>query len=134
MEGAIVVREPAERAEAALQIAWLAPDVASLAALARPSSSSTWTTLRHDPGAVLLVLRCVEAPRFGSPDVFESPAILEAAQHFLSRPGPGFIYWGQRSVRPLYQTAITLARTAFRLAEYSGRADPDRAWCCGLLA
>jgi signal transduction histidine kinase len=45
-----------------------------------------------------------------------------------------FIDWQESRVRPLYEGCLTLARLCRRLAALSGRADPEQAWCCGLLA
>src|SRR5258708_5212601 len=74
-EGAAAVTEPAERecpapsrgnrdgcpvagalTHAATGLPWLAPAAASLTLLARQPATA-WPTVRHDPGALLLLLR-----------------------------------------------------------------------------
>jgi signal transduction histidine kinase len=147
MEGASAVREPAERArpaparasaedrlDAVAALAWLAPDGASLAALCRPVSPSTWDGLRHDPGAVLLALRHGHARQPWSPRSLASPALLEAALRHLDGPSSGFVDWDQPSVRPVYQAALRIAEAARLLAGRTGRADAEAAWTAGLLA
>ena len=63
------MREPAELcrsaseparpgiAAAVQELPWLAPGVSSLVALCRPITSATWSIIRSDPGALLLLLR-----------------------------------------------------------------------------
>ena len=43
--------------EAATQLPWLSPSAASLLALIREPAEPAWEFARHDPGAVLLILR-----------------------------------------------------------------------------
>ena len=47
--------------EAALDLPWIAPSVASLTALARFPLASVWPQVRTDPGIVLLAARLVDA-------------------------------------------------------------------------
>ena len=46
--------------EAAMDLPWLVPSVASLTMLARSPFASAWTQLRTDPGIVLLHARLME--------------------------------------------------------------------------
>jgi signal transduction histidine kinase len=147
------VREPPERlssaptregpAEAAVQLAWLAPDAVSLSALCRAPSPSPWSQVRHDPGAVLLLLRSAEPtsgidptsfpfPR-GSTRIHDPSCFLEALRLLALAPA-GFVDWNQPLIRDVYRTALHVARRAYHLAREVGRCDPEDAWVCGLLA
>src|SRR5262249_34336686 len=42
--------------------------------------------------------------------------------------------WSQEAVQPIYDACLTFARLTQRLAERTGRCDPEAAWTCGLLA
>jgi signal transduction histidine kinase len=140
MEGAIAVREPAERPawgdlpEASAQLVWLAPDVASLAALARPLSARTWPAIRHDPGAVLLVVRHDTGMPLASFAALGHPALLATARTYLEQSATGFVDWNIHPARCIYRGALATARAARRLSEQCGLGDPERAWVCGLLA
>jgi two-component system NtrC family sensor kinase len=142
------VRETAERAssaraEAVLRLAWLSPSAASLAVLGRPPTAATWPAIRRDPGAVLLVVRRSEVPWPGRSSsapppsfydaAFAQAALLDDALRLLDHPD-GFVDWNRPSVQPLYDACLTFARQAQRLAERTGRCDPEAAWTCGLLA
>jgi signal transduction histidine kinase len=122
--------------EAATHLPWLSPGAATLVALAQ---APAWELVRGDPGGVLLVVRQaapVLAPSGLSffPTLLHDAAVLEGAVRFLDRPGPGFADWTQEAIRPIYQASRTYARLAERLAEATGRCDPDNAWVAGLLA
>src|SRR5262245_19981238 len=119
--------------EAALHLPWLSPCAASLVALARAPTAETWSTVRCDPGCVLLLIR--HALPAGAPSrssfwvaLVRDPAPLEAALHRLQHPGPGFVNWGQPEGRAVYQFALTCARLASLLAERTDRCPPDNAW------
>jgi signal transduction histidine kinase len=137
------VSDPAKRAEAVLRLSWLSPCAASLAALARPPADSTWPAIRHDPGAVLLVVCHSEAPwpgrSFSAPPpsffatAFEQATPLEDTLRLLDQPN-GFVDWNRPAVRPVYDACLTFAHLARRLAERTGQCDPEAAWACGLLA
>jgi signal transduction histidine kinase len=149
------VRETAERAssaqaivcpapaDAVLRLAWLSPSAASLAVLGRPPTETTWPQVRHDPGAVLLVLRRCSLSQTGRgssapPLPFYTaalcdPLLAEDALAGLDRPG-GFVDWGRPEVRPVYEAGLSFARLARQLAVRIGRCDPEAAWACGLLA
>jgi two-component system, NtrC family, sensor kinase len=150
--GAITVRVSA-LGEAATELPWLSPCAASLLALARLPAAAAWAQARRDPGAVLLVLRQAAATLTSPslsffPSVLRDPAILEEAlrRHGKSRavaaPGlashetaaGGFVDWKHAELKPILDTALTYARRAERLAERTGRCDPENAWVAGLLA
>lgn len=137
------MREPAERpcsaaarpclAGAIDHLSWLAPSATSLAALARQPNAATWSTIRHDPGAVLLVLRCAGDKAFGSiPALCHDGAILELAAQHLDRPA--FVDWSSAPAAAIYRFALRSAGWATHLASKTTRADPEAAWVCGLLA
>ncbi len=133
--------------EAATQLPWLCPSAASLLALARLPSASAWAGTRDDPGAVLHILRqtarILVSPAISFfPAVLRDAAILQGAIHFLNRESetttqastPGIVDWNQPALQPIYHASIRYARTAQRLAELTGRCDPENAWVTGLLA
>lgn len=112
-------------------LTWLAPSASSLCALARPDP---WAGLRHDPAAVLLLLR--SAPAGGLP--FPLPhlhgtAPFTFALERIAGPARGGAGW-DGPLRSLHEPAWAMARLASALARRTGRADPLLAWCCGLLA
>jgi two-component system NtrC family sensor kinase len=135
--------------EAATQLPWLSPCTASLVALARAPAPAAWEMVRGDPGAVLLIVRqtaaslAVPALSF-FPALLRDPAILEGALRFLRAEAraatrepereAGFVDWQQPALRPIYDASMSYARLAYRLAQMTGRADPDNAWVGGLLA
>lgn len=126
--------------EAVTQLPWLCPRATSLLALAQPARPTAWVELRDDPAAVLLVLRSGAArpaaparPPFAA--LLRDPSILEGVLPRLAagQLTQGFIDWSQPLLQPIYQAAVTYAQAAHRLAELSGRCDPDTAWTAGLL-
>jgi two-component system, NtrC family, sensor kinase len=155
IEGAIEVRVPA-LGEAATQLPWLCPCAASLLALARSPAGGAWSEIRHDPAALLLVLReagrTLASPALSFfPSVLRDPGALRGALHYLSleeRRQAGHdpllpacngqlncsIDWSRSSNRQIYRACFAYARTAQRLAECTGRCDPDNAWVTAFLA
>ncbi len=135
--------DPGKRAEAVLRLCWLSPSAASLAVLGRPPTAATWPAIRRDPGAVLLVARHSDVPWPGrkhstAPPSFHvaalaQTALIEDALDLLDQPA-GFVDWNHALVQPIYDASQTFARIAQRLAERTGRCDPEAAWVCGLLA
>jgi two-component system, NtrC family, sensor kinase len=124
---------------AVVHLPWLAPSAAALAALARDGlPAGAWAMVRWDPGAVLLVLR--HGPAFRTAPVSPAahghdPAILAAALERLTLPAAaGFADWHQAATAPIHEAALRCARLAQRVAEDTGRCDPDVAWSAGLLA
>jgi signal transduction histidine kinase len=139
------VREPAELcrsapdpacpgiAAAVDELPWLAPGVSSLVALCRPITSSTWNVIRTDPGALLLLLRSIpDTPPQRLPELLHEPALLESALRHLDEPV--FIDWKGVVAGGIYQFAIEAAANAAHLASATGRADPETARVCALVA
>ena len=142
--------------EAARQLPWLSPCAASLLALARAPAGTAWLEIRHDPAALLLVLRCgaraLTSPALSFfPSVLRDPAILRGALKFLALderrpPGrslglsenngrvTGSIDWSRHSNQQIYRACLAYARAAQRVAESTGRCDPDNAWVAAFLA
>jgi signal transduction histidine kinase len=115
---------------------WLSPGAAALAALARAPSASTWADARTDPGAVLLLLRHHETdPSLPFPGaLIQGAAPLEEALRLLDVSPAAFVDWERADARPVYHAALATAALAHGLAERTGQACPEQAWCCGLLA
>src|SRR5262245_22742871 len=110
---------------------WLAPSADALAALARPRP---WESLRHDPAAVLLLLRGPSPHSLAFPLAhLHDPAPLEFALARLAMPPCGQAGW-DCALRPIHEACWTVARLCLALAKRTGRADPLKAWCAGLLA
>ena len=138
------MREPAEHSRSAPALRpglaaavhglpWLAPGVSSLVSLARPVTHSTWNAIRHDPGAVLLLLRSNVDPSTDClPRLLSEPACLELALRHLD--DPIFLDWMGIIAAPVYRFAVRAASVAARLATITGRADVEAARVCGLLA
>jgi signal transduction histidine kinase len=110
-------------AEAAMDLPWLAPSVASLLSLARSQVPSAW----HDPGMVLL-----------SAQLFESTppsdiALLEAALKHHEHFHLGFVDWGQPSPDAVHRACCRQAELASRLADKIG-SDGRRTGTAGFLA
>src|SRR4051812_34057221 len=106
---------------------WLAPSSAALAAIARPGPSF-WASVRHDPAAVLLLLRHADDPL---PP--RAPDVLLFAPARLGEPPSDLWNWDDAAHRSRFERAWTLARLTAALARRTGRADETRAWCAGLL-
>ena len=109
---------------------WLAPDAASLAALAR-GVGPVWPNVRHDPGLVLLLLRFDQySKQHDLESLCLGPLPLTFALHLLRREPVG--------IPDLYAPRVTqrraIAATCEHLAEVVRYPHPDRAWCVGLLA
>ncbi len=116
--------------EAALELPWISPCAASLAALARGPSRRAWWAVRADPGAVLLLVRHgIEPATFASLDL--SPVLETALQNLTL---PGFVDWRQPGPRNVYHTCVKQACLARELATLLDGCDPGRAWVAGLLA
>jgi signal transduction histidine kinase len=142
IEGAIKVRVAA-LGEAATQLPWLSPGADALLALACSPDAAGWAEVRQDPGAVLLILRqsaqTLTSPCLSFfPAVLRDPAILEGARSFLNRSTPpgapaGLLDWDYPATHSLYTASLNYAHLAQRLAQRTGRCDPDNAWVAGLL-
>jgi len=119
--------------EAVTHLPWLAPSAASLAALARPGPA-TWSAVRADPGAVLLVVRsaaCATLP-VALPAALHDPALLAHALQRLDQPES--IDWSRPEAQTVYRIALQIAQASNQLARQSRQADPETAWLAGLLA
>jgi two-component system, NtrC family, sensor kinase len=139
------VRTPA-LGEAVTHLTWLPPRATSLVALAR-APIAAWAEVRSDPGAVLLVARAAAAGALPSffPALLHDPAILEAALRHLDDEGsrrqkaegghePSLPSASCLLPSDVGRAALRYAGLAQRLAERSGRCDPENAWVAGLLA
>jgi signal transduction histidine kinase len=123
--------------EAVIELPWVGPGAEALAALAR--TPIPWPVVRADPGTVLLVVR--HSGTFATPAVPFSPArLLEppladaALRGLREHPDAGAVDWGRDGAREVRAAALHLARLARRIAEVSGRFEPEQAWVAGLLA
>jgi signal transduction histidine kinase len=111
--------------------AWVPPTAAGLLALAR-GTSGVWSQVRHDPGAVLLLLR---QPHLSLSQVLHSTTILDETVRHLQREGEGsLIDWTDPRRARVHDFAIACATTADHLARLTQACDPNRAWLSGLLA
>src|SRR5262249_29811904 len=145
IEGAIEVRTPL-LGEAVMRLSWLCPSKASLLALARGPVDLAWLVVRHDPGAVLLILR--QAARFLPsaslsyfPSASRDPAILEGAlddveQNAVQPAGSTreYVDWSRPELFPILRSAQAYAWTAEQIAARTGHGDANNAWVAGLLA
>jgi two-component system, NtrC family, sensor kinase len=131
--------------EAALDLPWLPPCAASLAALTRPHSASTgspWKQVRNDPGCVLLLLRAAPdrspgetAPTEGSPLISAHDAgVLAAAEQFLHSSSHPLMNWRRPGLCRVLQIALQQACLAAEIAAHVPGVEIERAWIGGLLA
>lgn len=122
--------------DTAVQLPWLAPGVAALVAMTRPHRPDFWSTIRPEPGAVLLLLR--HLPHDQPPEPFRPARLtlpaVRLAQRLLAEPQAGVFDSNHPAVRNVLAASRTCARFAETLAEKSGRCDPDCAAAAGLLA
>lgn len=126
--------------EAATHLRWLCPCAASLSALAR-APTEAWATVRRDPAAVLLVVRCAaatltEPARAAFHTLVNDPEVAEQAIALLEEAGDRvrFVDWAVPEVRPVYTAALHTAATAEHVAQATGLCDPSTAWVAGMLA
>lgn len=129
--------------EAATHLPWLCPSAATLSALAG-APTGVWETVRHDPAAVLLVVRqCAAAlsdPTHASfPILVHHPAVLTGAlthlkAHEASQQPLEFTDWSASAIKPVYAAILVSARLAHALANRVGDCDPETAWVAALLA
>jgi signal transduction histidine kinase len=125
--------------EAIVHLPWLSPCAGSLLRLARAGGPSAWTEIRTDPGAVLHVVRQA-TPTLATPTLsffpalLRDPVLLQNSLRFIDQPDVGWVDWQKPELRPIFETCTRYAHVAMRLAETTGRCDPDNAWVAGLLA
>jgi two-component system NtrC family sensor kinase len=123
--------------EAATRLTGLSPASASLLALARSDSVSSWPQVRGDPGAVLLLFRHAPAVPLQESTaalsaLLRNAEVLEhAAQHLDTAVG---IDWAQPAARRVGGASLAYAHAAEQLARLSGRVEDSLAWVGGLLA
>ncbi len=123
-------------AEAVLRQAWLPPSAASLTAIARTPLPANWSIVCDDPGAVLLLLRqpAKDCSRPSFLTRMSDPAVLDEAVRLLDLPTEEAVDWNSSAVRPIYQTALSLANLARDYALKTVGCDLEEAWACGMLA
>jgi signal transduction histidine kinase len=124
-------RAGTDLAEAVDHLSWLCPGVTALAALARSPSPQSWPAFRHDPGAVLLVLRQLGT---SLPERLDSLALVANINHYLDADAPAFVDWNTLVGRSVLQSGLTCAALAEALSRKLCNVDPQTAWTCGLLA
>ncbi len=128
-----------EAGEAAARLPWLCPTTESLLALARESTDLAWLTVRHDPAAILLLLRHDEP--FSNPSDFVRAVDLPALLRWAGRALVDGNYSSLASrldngatARRILRLARDYAAAASMLARRTGVTDPECAWICGMLA
>jgi signal transduction histidine kinase len=136
IEGAIKVR-PSAVGDAVARLPWICPSAGSLAAMAR--ASGAWAEVRADPGAVILLARhasrCPVSAGSGLISaLLENAPVLDNARALLEKPSAGLVDWARPGLRPVYCGANACARMAHRVAETTGKADPECAWLAGMIA
>lgn len=120
--------------EAAMDLRWLAPCVASLTMAARSPLSAIWAQLRTDPGIVLLHARLMDSCHYTVPSLqIIDVAFLEAVLAQQSNLDHGFVDWSQPGAATVHRVCCRQAMLAVNLAERVG-ADPLHAWTAGFLA
>src|SRR5438128_1108694 len=101
-------------AEAAMELPWLAPSVASMTMLARSSLPTVWTQVRTDPGVILLLARLLEKP--AQAEFPSDAAILEALLRHQTHFQLGFVDWNQLGsaaiLRACQQNALLTSQLA----------------------
>ncbi|MFO0865255.1 MAG: ATP-binding protein [Gemmataceae bacterium] len=116
--------------EAAIDLPWACPSAASLAGFA-PNRSDLFDSIRHDPGAVLLLLRDASAE-----DSFELSAerYRRGLAFSLRHLRDGVVDWNLPRPKLLLDRCRRQAWLAAQLAERVGGIDKSQAWAGGLLA
>jgi signal transduction histidine kinase len=115
--------------EAAMELPWLAPSVASLTLIARSPILSVWSKVRSDPGIVLLSAQLFDSASHSLHDTTFLETILQHEAHFPM----GHTDWNLPGPADVHQVCCTLASLASQLAEKKG-CDPQQAWIAGFLA
>ncbi len=118
--------------EAAVDLTWIAPCAESLVALTQETRSEVlWPQIRHDPGAVLLVVRTSCPHGIPSSDSLQDAQLFSTAQIWLNRSS--YASWADDRIRPIYTYCLRQAFLSARLAKYLA-CNVDQAWLAGLLA
>ncbi len=138
------MREPADPAhpvraplpfEAALELPWLAPSAASLAALACPSPAAAWNHVRNDPGLILMILR-PPAPAWkpASPlAAAECHDWFDRLRSQLQLPPCGLMASSTGPTQRIVHFSRCCAQVCQDLAAKHQLCHPNRAWVAGLL-
>src|SRR5260370_21578601 len=112
--------------EAAIDLPWLAPNVASMTTLARAQLPWVRRQLRTDPGFVLLSAHFLESS--SSLNV----ALLEAVLHHQPHFHLGFVDWSQPGPDAVQRACFRQATLASQLAQKVG-CDSQQGWIAGFL-
>ena len=96
--------------EAALDLPWIAPSVASLTTLARFPLASVWSQVRTDPGIVLLSARLLDTHTD-----LDLP-LLDAVLHHLPHFDKGAVDWNQPGPNVVYRACYRHALLTSQLA------------------
>ena len=123
--------------ERAATLPCLWPDAQSLTAIGEPLSDATWTTVRRDPAALLLLLRTQPTgpanSSFIRPQRLLNPDLLEIACSWFNAGHGEFIDWRATTAQRIGRTAFAIGHHARLLAEATGHCDPSLAWTTGVL-
>jgi two-component system, NtrC family, sensor kinase len=128
---------PSAVGDAVARLPWICPSAGSLAAMARASGAGA--EVRADPGAVILLARhASRCPVTANYDfisaVLGQTPVLRSACAYLEQPPAGLVDWARPELRPVLCAAYDCARMAHRVAETTGKADPECAWVAGMIA
>ncbi len=110
--------------EAAMDLPWLAPSVASMTTLARADLPQVWSGLRTDPGIVLLSAHL---------EKITSGSLLEAILKHQSQFDRGFVDWNEPGPDAVRRVCCRQASLASQLADKLG-VDTQRAWISAFVA
>jgi two-component system, NtrC family, sensor kinase len=117
--------------EAAMDLPWLAPSVASMLTMARSPLPSVWNEVRSDPGIVLLSANLLSDPSnfcsLNHARILE--AILEHEKHFQL----GFVDWSRSGPDAVHRLCYRQALLSSQLAEKIGLGGPQ-AWIASFFA
>lgn len=119
---------------AAMDLPWLPPSAAALAALTRPQAATIWSQVRHDPGCVLLLARSQGDASGSLTAALGSLSILETALHFLQNSKAPCIDWRRPENARVAAVSQRQAWLATDIAARVPNCDLERAWTGGLLA
>ena len=138
------MREPADPAqpvrvplpfEAVLELPWLAPSAASLAALACPSPAAAWNHVRYDPGLVLMLLR-PPAPAW-KPEyplaAIERHEWFDRVRSQLQQSPCGLLASSTGPAQVIVHFSRCCAQVCHDLATKHQVCHPNRAWVAGML-
>jgi signal transduction histidine kinase len=119
--------------DAASELPWLSPAGASLVALTQPQPA--WNDIRHDPGAVLLLLRANARSSELPVDLrLQLHLALQTALSLMNQDTGRAVAWNEAGCDVVYRHCLEIAALAQTLALKLPRCDAERAWIAGLLA